>query len=297
MMRKVEIGSQHGFLTVISEASKLNGKRRWLCRCDCGNNRTVTTGHLGKEITHCGCKKHLPKKYSVDQVFHNWTIVGYAGRSRYICRCVCGTEKEVCSRELQNGDSKSCGCLPVDYPFRDIKGQRFGRLTAIEQCGVNKHRNLTWRCRCTCGSEVIVPSGLLIKGHSTSCGCLKIDIMANKPADQKFRETIKSVKKRYKIPEKVHWKTGELLVCGGSWEPLVLDYLNEKRIDYKWQIPVELPNRKLYIIDLYLKEENLWVEIKGYARESFLEKWALFQKMHSNSIIWDKFVLKDMGIL
>ncbi len=37
---------------------------------------------------------------------HNTT-----GRTKWLCVCECGNLKEVAIRELQNGDTKSCGCL------------------------------------------------------------------------------------------------------------------------------------------------------------------------------------------
>jgi hypothetical protein len=54
----------------------------------------------------------------------------------------------------------------------DIKGQTFGRLEVIERLGFNKNRNRLWRCRCSCGNEVIVIGSNLIRGSTRSCGCL-----------------------------------------------------------------------------------------------------------------------------
>lgn len=51
-------------------------------------------------------------------------------------------------------------------------GQVFGRLTVIEQAGRNHLQKVLWRCRCECGQEVCVPSGSLVTGNTTSCGCL-----------------------------------------------------------------------------------------------------------------------------
>jgi hypothetical protein len=51
-------------------------------------------------------------------VFHYWTVIGESGRrsanrNRYVlCRCECGTEREVFLPNLKNGKSKSCGCRP-----------------------------------------------------------------------------------------------------------------------------------------------------------------------------------------
>lgn len=57
----------------------------------------------------------------------------------------------------------------------DITGQRFGRLIAVEFAGIAKGRSSLWRCRCACGSESVVRLTALRNGHTTSCGCLRVE--------------------------------------------------------------------------------------------------------------------------
>lgn len=52
-------------------------------------------------------------------------------------------------------------------------GEAFGRLTAVSALGANKHRNIVWLCRCSCGGEVRVPATKLRTGWTRSCGCLR----------------------------------------------------------------------------------------------------------------------------
>lgn len=56
--------------------------------------------------------------------------------------------------------------------FRDITGQKFGRLTALE-ARREKHKKTKWLCRCECGVEKLVYLNLLIAGYTRSCGCLQ----------------------------------------------------------------------------------------------------------------------------
>jgi hypothetical protein len=46
--------------------------------------------------------------------FHYWTAIRFHGRinnnTRWLCRCVCGTERPVQAGNLVNGATKSCGC-------------------------------------------------------------------------------------------------------------------------------------------------------------------------------------------
>ncbi len=65
-------------------------------------------------------------------------------------------------------------CIPKPLK-KDLTGQTFGYLTAIEPVGKNDRRNIIWRCKCKCGNEVDVVATLLITMNTTSCGCLKGD--------------------------------------------------------------------------------------------------------------------------
>lgn len=57
-------------------------------------------------------------------------------------------------------------------PRRDLAGERFGRLTAIDF--VERRGNqAAWRCVCDCGNERVVLSGNLRAGHTRSCGCIR----------------------------------------------------------------------------------------------------------------------------
>lgn len=57
----------------------------------------------------------------------------------------------------------------------DLTGQRYGRLTVVEQAKTHVTpggRNVyMWRCVCDCGNEVIVDTNSLKSGNTTACGC------------------------------------------------------------------------------------------------------------------------------
>lgn len=59
---------------------------------------------------------------------------------------------------------------------KDISGQRFGRLVAIEPLRSEKGRGVIWRCKCDCGGEIEVCASRLINGKNKSCGCLNKEI-------------------------------------------------------------------------------------------------------------------------
>lgn len=57
-------------------------------------------------------------------------------------------------------------------PFKDLSGQRFGRLVAIKPVRKDNWGNYVWECRCDCGNVIEIPSGNLHKRNTKSCGCL-----------------------------------------------------------------------------------------------------------------------------
>lgn len=94
-------------------------------------------------------------------------------------RCDCGNEVEVLGSRVKNGYTKSCGCLQKEktaaFHFVDLTGQRFGKLTVIEQ--VEHHRTsggyskVQWKCQCDCGNIVTVLADSLKSGNTKACGC------------------------------------------------------------------------------------------------------------------------------
>lgn len=60
--------------------------------------------------------------------------------------------------------------------LRNLSGQLFNRLTALAIVGRDNNHKVLWRCACTCGNNVVVPSGNLVTGNSESCGCLQREL-------------------------------------------------------------------------------------------------------------------------
>lgn len=55
---------------------------------------------------------------------------------------------------------------------KNIFGERFGRLVAIEMVG-RKGSRIMWRCKCECGGEKVASGVDLRRGTVNSCGCIK----------------------------------------------------------------------------------------------------------------------------
>jgi hypothetical protein len=59
----------------------------------------------------------------------------------------------------------------------DLTGQKYGRITVLEQVkkpdNIKYTRATYWLCRCDCGTEKIINGYKLRRGFIESCGCLK----------------------------------------------------------------------------------------------------------------------------
>jgi hypothetical protein len=55
--------------------------------------------------------------------------------------------------------------------FKDITGQRFGRLTALKPTSERRYASVVWLCQCDCGQQVSIDGKNLRRGDTRSCGC------------------------------------------------------------------------------------------------------------------------------
>ena len=126
----------------------------------------------------------------------------------------------------------------------DLTGLKFGRLTAIKFCGVNKHKYALWRCKCDCGKEVVVPGRSLRSGNTKSCGCY------NK---EKSTDRIVSLNKRHGMTNTRLFKI---------WSGMHSRCYNEKTNNYHLY-----GGRGIYICDEWLKDFSSfekWAREDGY---------------------------------
>lgn len=66
---------------------------------------------------------------------------------------------------------------------RDLTGQKFGKLTAIEVVRSDPICGKIWRCQCECGNYTEIPASRLINGITRSCGCLRREKKPRPPKD------------------------------------------------------------------------------------------------------------------
>lgn len=134
-------GQRFGKLTVLSPTDKRmdSGSVVWKCKCDCGNFAEVSARRLiRRKVRSCGCLSHPPRKDYIGKRFGKLAVTGYAGTAKQLgkvgkanywrCRCDCGNETVVSQTELQNGGTRSCGCL--------LKEQAAKRLGLVDGTSV-----------------------------------------------------------------------------------------------------------------------------------------------------------------
>jgi len=98
----------------------------------------------------------------------------------WLCECDCGNYKVVRTSGLKSGDYVSCGCRRAELNTPDdIKGQRFGRLVALEILDKRtKSGDAYWKCECDCGNITEVSKNRLSNGTTKSCGCLQRELIS-----------------------------------------------------------------------------------------------------------------------
>lgn len=119
------------------------------------------------------------------------TVIKDSGRRRgssvlWLCRCDCGNEILAVRHQLISGSIQDCGCVAKEKrpTVTDLIGQRFGKLTVIEDSGERKGSgSILWRCRCDCGNEILAVRHQLESGNVTSCGCVPKQYASKREAE------------------------------------------------------------------------------------------------------------------
>lgn len=157
----------------------------------------------------------------------------------WICRCDCGKIIEVSKNNLISGNSTSCGCKRIEtlikLRFRDITGQRFGKLIALYP--INNVGRRIWHCKCDCGNETNVTIDCLTSGNTTSCGCAK----------SKGEECIARLLSEYNIA-----------------------YIRQ----HKFSDCINQESGRSLSFDFYLTDKNICIEYDGIQHFQLIEAWG-----------------------
>jgi len=130
--------------------SSSHQKVRWLCKCDCGNEKVILSNHLlNGNTTSCGCvHRESMSQIGKDNAIYELTgkrferlLVIEKSKDRYAswrCVCDCGKEKVVTTSQLVGGKTRSCGCLQREVARKLL----FNPNLTDEERRRRGHRNL-----------------------------------------------------------------------------------------------------------------------------------------------------------
>lgn len=101
-----------GFWIVLKQdINNKSGKTQWLCECECGNQKLITSNSLRTgNSTSCGCN-HAPDL--TNNKFGDLIVIQKShskGRRYWICKCKCGSKITYSTKELRDGSMLHCGC-------------------------------------------------------------------------------------------------------------------------------------------------------------------------------------------
>ena len=175
---------------------------------DLRSKKVLSCGCYGKQQRLIGKKKSLENKTVgfkndlTNKKFHRLLVLNFNqeetkkqreirknSSSWWTCKCDCGNIINVEGSSLTRGHTKSCGCLQKEQAaqnmreivqpigaakrFKDLTGQRFGKLTVLERYLENNNQNKPcWICQCDCGNVKIIDGNSLKTGKTQSCGCI-----------------------------------------------------------------------------------------------------------------------------
>lgn len=124
------IGRRFGSYTVIADAEKtVGGRRRWLCRCDCGNVRSVLESNLKSgHSSSCGCKKSRDLagcrvgRLTVLERSDQYASRGKRKVPLWKCRCDCGAVTYKATDTLTNPSQSMCCECAGKYAAAKARG-------------------------------------------------------------------------------------------------------------------------------------------------------------------------------
>ncbi len=108
------------FGKLTAKYSVKRGKLRlWLCLCECGNTKEYLTSQLNSgACISCGC---IRQPNLIGKKFNNLSVLNRdetrnRNRTHWLCLCECGNTVAIETSKLQNGHTKSCGCIRKGKP-------------------------------------------------------------------------------------------------------------------------------------------------------------------------------------
>ncbi len=154
------------------------------------------------------------------------------------CRCDCGKDLLVEAAKITGGRIKSCGCARGEGIAKDLTGQRFGKLVALERLDRKRGNTYLWKCQCDCGNTTEVTASMLLTGRTYSCGCARVEAIK------------KTLEKHGTVNERVHLVDGtcvEKLTIGRTRKDNSSGYTGVRKSGNKWVAVITFKKKLHYL--------------------------------------------------
>lgn len=101
----------------------------------------------------------------------------YIKGGKWHCKCKCGNEVDVDTRNLNSQHTKSCGCLKKEINSTNntynMSSYEDENIKVLERSGSDEQGIAMWKCLCKNCSNIFITRGSSIRaGYTQSCGCV-----------------------------------------------------------------------------------------------------------------------------
>lgn len=120
-------------------------------------------------------RKSKPRQDLTGQTFNYLTPIQYVKGGKWLCKCKCGKETIVDTRNLKSGHTKSCGCKIAETK-NVLNMTNFENLgvKVLERAGSDNQQIALWKCECKYCGKIFIARGSHLRDNSiSSCGCKK----------------------------------------------------------------------------------------------------------------------------
>lgn len=197
--------------------------------------------------------------------------------------------------------------------LKDLTGLKFGRLKVIKLGKKEKRKSgstrIYWICECECGNIKEIESSFIKNGRTSSCGCIKSEMMKNKMTGRIPSNLADLTGKRFNSitvieraendkKGKVCWlclcdcgnfriiQSGRLptvKTCGCSKESFVAKevkkYFSHRYNSFSEYKALINPKTDYFLpFDIYVPQYKLFVEINGIQHYEFTKYWHIDEK-------------------
>lgn len=153
-----------------------------------------------------------PRKDLTGQVFTYLTPLYYIKGGKWHCKCKCGAELDVDTRNLNSGHTKSCGCLQRERASNntfDMSNYETEGLKVISRDGSDEQGVALWKTLCKhCGNIFTTRGSSIRAGYVKSCGC--VHSLGEQNITKLFLENNIEFSTQYTFPDLVGVNGGKL---------------------------------------------------------------------------------------